>query len=109
MSQLSQPIGKHPLDKLQPHDDSQIVLLNDQHWSYLKKRYNMTTREFQIAKMICQGFNNEEIANTLAIKHGTVKTHIRNIYRKTWVHNKISMLLKFVKDANSVYMIKSSS
>jgi len=69
----------------------------------------MTTREFQIAKMICQGFNNEEIANALDIKHGTVKTHIRNIYRKTWVHNKITMLLRFVKDANSVFVIKSSS
>jgi DNA-binding NarL/FixJ family response regulator len=59
----------------------------------------MTHREFQIAKLVCQGFNNEEIAEELSIMHGTVKTHIRNIYRKTWVHNKISMLLRFVEDA----------
>ena len=60
----------------------------------------MTNREFQIAKLICQGLNNEEIAKIVNIKNGTVKTHIRNIYRKTWVHNKIAMLLRFVEDAN---------
>ena len=59
----------------------------------------MTRREFQIAKLVCKGLNNEEIAEKLGIMHGTVKTHIRNIYRKTWVHNKISMLLRFVEDA----------
>jgi DNA-binding NarL/FixJ family response regulator len=78
------------------------ALLNKRQWSYLKKRYHMTPRELQIAQLICQGLGNEEIANRLKIKHGTVKTHVRNLYRKLWVHNKISMLLRFVEDTNGL-------
>jgi DNA-binding NarL/FixJ family response regulator len=62
----------------------------------------MTPRELQIAQLICQGLGNEEIANKLNIKHGTVKTHIRNLYRKLWVHNKILMLLRFIEDTNGL-------
>ncbi len=78
------------------------VLLNKRQWSYLKRRYHMTPRELQIAQLICQGLGNEEIANRLKIKHGTVKTHVRNLYRKLWVHNKILMLLRFIEDTNGL-------
>lgn len=98
MSQLPRPINNF-IDQERNCDLPQVVLLTEKQWSYVKRRYNMTHREFQIAKLVCQGFNNEEIAEELSIMHGTVKTHIRNIYRKTWVHNKISMLLRFVEDA----------
>jgi hypothetical protein len=49
-----------------------------------------------VAKLVCQGFSNEEIATDLKMKLGTVKTHIRNIYRRIRVSSKIEMLLKFV-------------
>ncbi len=62
----------------------------------------MTPREIQIAQLVCQGLANEEIAKRLKIKNGTVKTHVRNLYRKLWVHNKISMLLRFVEDTNGL-------
>ena len=45
----------------------------------------MTPRELEIAKLICQGFNIEEIANELKIQRGTVKTHVRNVYRRARV------------------------
>ena len=76
-------------------------LINDRRWAYLKKRYGMTPRELQVAKLICSGFSNEVIAKELNIRHATVKTHIRNLYRKLWVHNKISMLLKFIEDIHT--------
>ena len=79
---------------------SSITLLNEQQWSYLQVKYNMTKREMQIAKLVCRGLGNEDIAQSLTIRHGTVKTHIRNLYRKLWVHNKISMLLRFIQDAS---------
>lgn len=79
---------------------SSVTLLNDQQWNYLQVKYNMTKREMQIAKLVCRGLGNEDIAQSLSIRHGTVKTHIRNLYRKLWVHNKISMLLRFISDAS---------
>ncbi len=81
----------------------QGVLLDEKKWSYLEKRYHMTPRELQVAILVCRGFNNSEIAKALKIKHGTVKTHLRNIYRRTRVKSKITLLLRLVEDINKYY------
>lgn len=73
-----------------------VSLLDEKQWSYLQKRYHMSSRELQVAKLVCESFGNEEIAKALKIKHGTVKTHLRNIYRRVRVKNKLAMLLRFV-------------
>ncbi|MHC5061271.1 MAG: response regulator transcription factor [Planctomycetota bacterium] len=100
---MSQAPTNYPFSKNENHQASpRVVLLNKTQWSYLQRRYHMTPRELQIAQLICQGLGNEEIANKLNIKHGTVKTHIRNLYRKLWVHNKILMLLRFIEDTNGL-------
>jgi DNA-binding CsgD family transcriptional regulator len=80
---------------------SNISLLDDKQWSYIRKRYRMTARELQIAKLICKGLNNAEIAEILDIRHGTVKTHLRNIYRRVRVKSKILMLLRFIGDTRN--------
>jgi len=100
-------MSQSPINLAVNQDDTKsapprVVLLNKRQWSYLQRRYRMTPRELQIAQLICQGLGNEEIANRLKIKHGTVKTHVRNLYRKLWVHNKILMLLRFVEDTNGL-------
>jgi DNA-binding CsgD family transcriptional regulator len=73
-----------------------IGLLDDKKWLYIQKYFYLTDRELQVAKLVCRGFNNEDIAAKLKIKPGTIKTHIRNIYRRIRVKNKIQMVLKFV-------------
>ena len=79
-----------------------ISLIDDKHWLYIQRRYHLTDRELQIAKLICRGFNNVYIAAKLRITHGTVKTHIRNIYRRVRIRNKIQMVLKFVDTATKL-------
>jgi len=81
------------------YNRSEVRLLKEKQWLYLKGHHHMTPREVQMAKLVCQGFSNKQIAEALNITHGTVKTHIRNIYRKIRVHSKIAMLLKFVQEA----------
>ena len=76
-----------------------MTLLNERHWSYLQRRYFISPRELQVARLICYGFNNAEIAKDLNIKRGTVKTHVRNIYRRIRVKNKLELLLTFLRDA----------
>ena len=82
------------------NERDQVVLVKPRQWELIKKRYRMTKRELEIARLVCLGLNNEQIAVNLRIKHGTVKTHVRNIYRKTWVNNKVSMLLKFFSEVS---------
>jgi DNA-binding NarL/FixJ family response regulator len=78
------------------------ALLDAKQWSYLCRRYELTPREQQIAELVCQGLRNGKIATHLKIQPGTVKTHVRNIYRKVKVKNKISMLLRFVAEARDL-------
>lgn len=80
------------------------ILLDEKKWLFLKKHYNMTPRELQVAILVCRGFNNNEIAKALKIKHGTVKTHLRNIYRRVRVKSKVLLLLKFVEEVNNYYL-----
>lgn len=76
------------------------ILLDEKQWLYLKERYHMTTRELQVSILVCRGFDNNEIAKALKIKHGTVKTHLRNLYRRVRVKSKILLLLRLVDDVN---------
>jgi DNA-binding NarL/FixJ family response regulator len=79
------------------------VLLNEKQWLFLKERYHMTPREMQVAILVCRGFDNDEIAAALKMKYGTVKTHLRNIYRRVRVKSKITLLLRFLEDINTLY------
>ena len=80
---------------------SQFALTKPKQWDYLQRRYELTPRERQVAELVCRGYHNGDVAGRLDIAAGTVKTHIRNIYRKVRVRNKISMLLKFIEESNT--------
>ncbi len=91
--------GGHP--KADPAaDDILDMLLNGRQWWYVQRRYELTPRELQIAELVCRGWRNDRIARNLRIRPATVKTHVRNIYRKVKVKSKIAMLLRFVGEAN---------
>ena len=78
---------------------ARLSLINDKQWGYLQKLYHMTPKEQQVARFVCQGISNEDIAEKLNMRPGTVKTHLRNIYRRVRVKNKISLLLQFIEDS----------
>jgi len=79
------------------------VLLKEEQWMHLKELYHMTPRELQVAILVCRGFSNSEIADALKVRQGTVKTHLRNIYRRTRVRTKIQLLLRFLEDVKKMY------
>jgi len=91
----SENIGNGHFNQERP----ELLLLDGKQWLYVQNRYNLTPRERQIAELICQGLRNGNIARSLRIRPGTVKTHTRNIYRKVQVKSKIAMLLRFVNEA----------
>ena len=79
------------------------ILLDEKQWLFLKDRYHMTPRELQVAILVCRGFKNNEIAEALKISHGTVKTHLRNLYRRVRTESKVLLLLRFVEDISKHY------
>lgn len=56
--------------------------------------YHLTTRERDIAKLICQGQKYKDIGETLFIAERTVTKHAQNIFEKTQVSNKIELINK---------------
>jgi len=56
------------------------------------KEFDLSERETEVLKLIAQGFKNIEIADKLFVSQNTVKTHIKNIYVKLDVKNRVEAL-----------------
>lgn len=80
-----------------------VDLINQQQWEYIKRRYHLSPREIEVAKLVCRGLANREIANGLKVSPGTVKIHLKNIFHKARTRNKITTLLRFIGDVNEFF------
>jgi DNA-binding CsgD family transcriptional regulator len=89
------------------HNRPQLNIMDDKQWLFVRKSFRMSPRELDVARLVCSGFSNEEIASRLDIKVATVKTHLRNVYRRIRVQRKLDMLLIFL-DQSSKYTRPSS-
>ena len=55
---------------------------------------NLSKQEMKVIRLIAEGYKNAEIAEKLFISQNTVKTHIKNIYSKLDVKNRVEALRK---------------
>lgn len=69
-------------------DNKNENLYNLEHINSVSKN-NLTKREFEILQLISKGNSNNEIVEKLFISLNTVKYHLRNIYEKLDVKNRI--------------------
>jgi DNA-binding NarL/FixJ family response regulator len=51
----------------------------------------LTPREIELVCMVADGLRNREIAERLNITEGTVKTHVRNIYKKLGCETRVAI------------------
>ena len=58
-----------------------------------KKNFGLTPRELDVVGAIVSGFTNREIAEKFAISEQTVKHHLRNIFDKVGVSNRLELAL----------------
>ena len=66
--------------------------------SELEERWDsLTEREQELTALVCIGYRNYEIANTLSISYETVKTHMQNIFNKFDIRNR-NELRRALKD-----------
>jgi DNA-binding NarL/FixJ family response regulator len=52
----------------------------------------LTPREQEILPLLCRGLRNKEMAENLSISEATAKAHVRNIYAKLHVKNRVALL-----------------
>ncbi len=61
---------------------------NGTHQGSLQTSNPLTSREREILGLLGKSLGNKEIADTLCLSESTVKTHLRNTYRKLGVRNR---------------------
>jgi DNA-binding NarL/FixJ family response regulator len=60
-------------------------------------KHNLTNREVSVLNLLAEGYNYQEIAETLFISVDTVRHHIRNIYKKLHVHSQSEAVAKAIR------------
>ena len=68
--------------------------INENPLDTLIEKYGLTQREAEIMNLISTGIGNEEIANKLFVSKNTVKFHIKNIFIKLDVKNRVQAMQK---------------
>lgn len=58
----------------------------------LKKEFNLSDREVEIALMMYEGFTNRQISSALKISEGTTRNYISAIYIKTQSENRLGAI-----------------
>lgn len=75
---------------LNPKNKPQELSIKDQ-----AEHFQLSAREQEVLQEMLSGKSNKEICNRLFISNNTVKTHIRNIYRKTGVNTRATVINLF--------------
>ncbi len=69
---------------------------------YLAHEFNLSRREIQILKLLCDGKNNNEISGMLSISVNTVKKHISNIFNKLNVDSRTQLIRFIIKNGREI-------
>ena len=63
-----------------------------------ENKYNLTTRERQILKLITEGYSNVEIAKNLFVSVNTTKVHVASILQKLEGDDRLQAAIKALKE-----------
>jgi DNA-binding CsgD family transcriptional regulator len=75
------------------------ILLNknrNRNLEIARSLFNLSKRQLDVVKFICEGLTNREIAERLGISDLTVKSHIQNLFEKTGVNSRSSLVYKII-------------
>ncbi len=86
-----EPQSGEPRPVSNPGDDSTGNLDKNQ-LERVCEKYPISNRERAVIRFLCEGKSSREIAELLFISFHTAKNHIRNIYRKLKVKNRVSLI-----------------
>ena len=67
---------------------------------------DLSGREKEISVLVARGFTNEQIGEKLDISELTVKTHLRNVYSKTGVHDKAQLVSRILKSETDFWNVE---
>jgi len=77
-------------------------MFSSMQWNYIQKGFHLTPRQTEVAKLVCEGLNNNQIARKCCITYNTARTHVAHICAKVAVHGRAELILRLIKVAGHV-------
>lgn len=71
-------------------------LFSERQWLLLVKAFRLTPRQLEVARIICLGCTNGQIAKRLGISIATVRLHAAGIYIATGARSRVGIVVLFV-------------
>ncbi len=84
-----------------------IVYINEEkvsrrvNLSELRNTYSLTRRETDVVRRLLDGLKNSQIGEDLNVSEQTVKEHLKHIYTKLGVNNRLAVINALLSTANS--------
>jgi two-component system nitrate/nitrite response regulator NarL len=79
--------------------DDDVVRESDHSLASLRGgRTPLTARELQVMELVERGFKNKDIGESLGIRTGTVKIHLKHIFEKTGIRGRYGLALSGLKE-----------
>ncbi|HLP15345.1 MAG TPA: response regulator transcription factor [Bacteroidota bacterium] len=86
--------GGMPLDPMITGSLIQLLTSDSDHVDI----YKLSRRELEIIKLIMRGFTSNDVAGQLNISYYTVETHLKHVYTKLDVSNRVAMVAKAAQE-----------
>jgi RNA polymerase sigma factor (sigma-70 family) len=80
-------------ESMQPHHDAGSFRIERE-----RPKPNLTEREKEVLRLVCDGLTNAEIAACLHVSRETVKSELKRIFRKIGVGNRTQAAVLLVKN-----------
>jgi DNA-binding CsgD family transcriptional regulator len=74
-------------------------MFSSKQWNYIQKGFHLTPRQAEIAKLVCEGLTNSQIAKKCHITYNTARTHVNHICVKIVAHGRAELILRLIKIA----------
>lgn len=71
-------------------------LFSRQQWRILAEQLGLTPRQEQIARLICLGLTNDEMAAELSLATNTVRMHKQALYKRLGICDRIGVPIRLV-------------
>jgi len=65
-------------------------------WRDLSKRMGLSPRQTQVARLICRGHRNHELAEAIGIKPDTVRMHRRELFKKLRITDRVGVPVRLI-------------
>jgi DNA-binding NarL/FixJ family response regulator len=85
------PAGRKPNDG-EPLPDP----FGEARWARLARRLGLTRRQSQVARLICRGWADKQIARRLGIAPDSVRLHVKALFGRLGVRSRMGLLIHLV-------------